>query len=207
MRCRGMVLTGEGVEAQSCHTAWPACESGWSFRPHLALAGLMGPLPWASCLLPAQLPSASTLEPCGPDSYGGSLWSCPLEHDCTRQGLADTAPWQGSWTDTPYAALGSGGSGWEVPFALAGLSLTPPHPSLPLPQPHPWPWPWLVSQLWSQKPQAREGVIWLPLVSERLILSVDCPFFVILLLFCSVVLCNILLHRLFYSRKLEEYLL
>ena len=68
-----MVLTGEGVEAQSCHIAWPACESGWSFRPHLALAGLMGPLPWASCLLPAQLPSASTLEPCGPDSYGGSL--------------------------------------------------------------------------------------------------------------------------------------
>ena len=102
---------------------------------------------------------------------------------------------------------GGGGPGGQVPFALAGLSPTPPHPSLPLPQPHPWPWPWLVSQLWSQRPQAREGVIWLPLVSERLILSVDCPFFVILLLFCSVVLCNILLHRLFYSRKLEEYLL
>ena len=201
-----MVLTGEGAEAQSCHTAWPTCEGGWALSAPLGSGWTMGPLPWASCPLPAQLSSASTLEPCGPDSYEGSLWSCPLERDCQLQSLADTAPWQGSWTDTPYAAL-AGGSGWEVPFAQAGLSPTPPHPSLPLPQSHPWPWPWLISQLWSQRPQACEGVIWLPLVSERLILSVDCPFFVILLLFCSVVLCNILLHRLFYSRKLEEYLL
>lgn len=137
MRRRGMVLTGEGVEAQSCHTAWPACESGWSFRPHLALAGLMGPLPWASCLLPAQLPSASTLEPCGPDSYGGSLWSCPLEHDCTRQGLADTAPWQGSWTDTPYAALGSGGQGGKCPLPWLACPLPLLTPAFPFPSPTP----------------------------------------------------------------------
>lgn len=133
-----------------------------------------------------KLPTGARLHTAGPGRY------CPLAGLLDRHALC---------------CSGVGGSGWEVPFALAGLSLTPPHPSLPLPQPHPWPWPWLVSQLWSQQPQAREGVIWLPLVSERLILSVDRPFFVILLLFCSVVLCNILLHRLFYSRKLEEYLL
>ena len=131
-----MVLTGEGAEDQSCHTAWPTCEGGWALSAPLGSGWTMGPLPWASCLLPAQLSSASTLEPCGPDSYEGSLWSCPLERDCQLQGLANTAPWQGSWTDTPYAAL-AGGQGGKCP--LPWLARPPPllTPAFPFPSPTP----------------------------------------------------------------------
>lgn len=122
--------------------------------------------------LPAACPAtplASDLEPCSLALLGHGLWSCP-------PGLADTAPWQGSWTDMPYAALqGQSGKG---PSALAGLCSLPflPAASSSLAPPAP---PALAVAPFSalcQGRQALRGVFWLPLVSERIILSVDCPF-------------------------------
>nr|KAF6330224.1 hypothetical protein mMyoMyo1_012227 [Myotis myotis] len=169
---------GEGSGCPIRHTAWPGLEKylgrAWSLSPNFAPAGLWVSFPGLpACCLPASL-SASALEPCSPAFLGEGLWSPPpgADHHCWAW---QTLPsWQGSWMDMPYAALqGQSGKG---PFALAGLCPPLLTAASPPPQPHPWPWLQLISQLWSQPHRALQGVIWLPLVSERIIFSVDCPF-------------------------------
>lgn len=145
-------------------------------KPQLCSSRTMGFIPWASCLLPAQLPFLPlpwslvlllSLEM----ACGVALRGAQPPHCWAWQTLPS---WQGSWTDMPYAALqGQSGKG---PFALAGLCLHPSSPQPSPPPPLPWPWLQLIYQLWSQPHLAPQGVIWLLLVSERIILSVDCPF-------------------------------
>lgn len=143
-------------------------------KPQLCSGWTMGLVPWASCLLPASFPFC--LRP-------GALFFCfpwrgPVESPTGRRppllGPADTA--LSARLLDGHALRCSAGSEWEGALCPGWPVPPTPHHSLPLPLPHPWPWLQLISQLWSQPHWALQGVIWLPLVSERIIFSVDCPF-------------------------------
>lgn len=101
MQPPGMVLMGEGVEAQIRHTAWPGWEE-WlgragSLSPNFALAGLWVPFPGLPAQLPLCLHPGAVLT-CFPQRQPAKL---PSGRTTTLPGLADTAPGQGSWVDMP----------------------------------------------------------------------------------------------------------
>lgn len=167
---------GSGCPIRS--TAWPGLEKwlgrAWSLSPNFAPAGLWVSFPGLpACCLPS---FPFCLRP-------GALFSCfpwtgPVEWPPGRRppplGLADTALLARLLDG--HALRCSAGSEWEGALCPGWPVPPTPHRSLPRPQSHPWPWLQLISQLWSQPHRALQGVIWLPLVSERIIFSVDCPF-------------------------------
>lgn len=185
-----------GADHPPHEAPWDGADAGGSGHPDLPhclarLVGAAGP-----CKIPKpQLCSGWTRIP----SPGFPACCLPSFPFCLHPGALFTCfPW--TWpVESPtgvhshhtarpgrHCPLGRA-PGWTCLMLLFGvragralcpdrLCPHPSHPTLPLPQPHPWPWTWLLSQLGSQPLQALQGGLPLPLVSERIILSVDCPF-------------------------------
>lgn len=145
-------------------------------KPQLCSGQTMGLVPWASacylpgfpfCLRPGALFSCSPRRwpvesPTRPPGHhpAGPGRHCPL----------GKAPGQSCLMLLCRVRVGRGPLPW---LACA------PHPSSPQPSPPPSPPLALAAAHFSAVEPAHwalKGVIWLPLVSERIILSVDCPF-------------------------------
>lgn len=174
-----MVLMGEEAEAQFATLPGQACRSGWAVHgpyPNFALAGLWVPLlglpacclpSFPFCLRPGALFSCFpwrwlVKSPTGAHDHhiAGPGRYCPL----------GKAPGRTCLMLLCRVRVGRGPLPW--------LASIPPPPTLALASPSPTPGLGCGSFLsyGASQHRALQGVIWLPLVSERIILSVDCPF-------------------------------